>query len=46
MQLVGEKNGMTLVDDTFNANPDGVLAAINYMKIFKGKKILDRKSVV
>ncbi len=40
MQLVGEKNGVKLIDDTFNANPDGVLAAVDYMKIFKGKKIL------
>lgn len=32
--------GSTLIDDTFNANPDGVLAAISYMKLFSGKKIL------
>lgn len=29
-----------LVDDTFNANPDGVMAAAEYMSHFKGKKIL------
>ncbi|MBI5452774.1 UDP-N-acetylmuramoyl-tripeptide--D-alanyl-D-alanine ligase [Candidatus Gottesmanbacteria bacterium] len=40
MQLAGKLNGMTLADDTFNANPDGVMAALNYMKIYKGKKIL------
>lgn len=40
MQFAGMFNGMTLVDDTFNANPDGVLAAVEYMKIFKGEKIL------
>lgn len=30
----------TLIDDTFNANPDGVSAAITYMKIYPGRKIL------
>lgn len=33
-------SGATLIDDTFNTNPDGVLAAINYMKVYTGKKIL------
>ncbi len=40
MQSVGKVGGMMLVDDTFNANPDGIMAALDYMKIFKGKKIL------
>lgn len=40
MQFTGKLGGMTFVDDTFNANSDGVLAAVDYMKIFKGKKIL------
>lgn len=35
---VGE-NGSILIDDTFNANPQSAIAASNYMKIFKGKKI-------
>jgi UDP-N-acetylmuramoyl-tripeptide--D-alanyl-D-alanine ligase len=29
-----------LVDDTFNANPASVAAALDYLTIFKGKKIL------
>lgn len=40
MQFVGRLDGMTLVDDTFNANPDGVIATVDYMSGFKGKKIL------
>lgn len=40
MQFIENKKGTTLIDDTFNANPDGVIAAIKYIRIFKGKKIL------
>lgn len=40
MKLVAAKNDLLLVDDTFNANPDGVMAALEYMKEFSGKKIL------
>ncbi|MCL5970782.1 MAG: hypothetical protein M1450_04775 [Patescibacteria group bacterium] len=34
------KGKVIYIDDTFNANPDGVYAAIEYVKSFKGKKIL------
>jgi len=40
MRLVKVLGGTYLIDDTFNANPDGVIAAIAYMKIFAGRKIL------
>lgn len=40
MKPIKTGNGAILVDDTFNASPDAVLSAINYMRIFKGKKIL------
>lgn len=33
-------NGVQIIDDTFNANPQAVLAAIQYVNVFKGKKIL------
>ncbi|MBI2026026.1 MAG: UDP-N-acetylmuramoyl-tripeptide--D-alanyl-D-alanine ligase [Candidatus Levybacteria bacterium] len=29
-----------IVDDTFNSNPQAVLAALSYLKIYKGKKVL------
>jgi len=32
--------GTTLIDDTFNVNPDGVIAAMEYAQIYKGKKML------
>lgn len=34
------KNGATLVDDTFNASPESVRAAIDYIKVYDKKKIL------
>ncbi len=33
-------NGAVLIDDSFNANPAGVLAAVEYAKVYRGKKIL------
>lgn len=40
MNLQKTADGVSLIDDTFNANPDAVLAALDYMKIYKGKKML------
>jgi len=33
-------NGLRLIDDTYNANPDGVMAALEYLTVYSGKKIL------
>lgn len=40
MNLQKTADGVSLIDDTFNANSDAVLAALGYMKIYKGKKML------
>lgn len=40
MQPIINKNGSVYINDTFNANPQAVFAALDYMKQFKGEKIL------
>ncbi|MBI5465035.1 hypothetical protein HY946_00295 [Candidatus Gottesmanbacteria bacterium] len=40
MKSVKSTLASILIDDTFNANPAGVLAALEYVKVYKGKKIL------
>lgn len=39
-------NGSTLIDDSYNANPDGVLAAINHIKSQRGRKIVVMSSLI
>jgi UDP-N-acetylmuramoyl-tripeptide--D-alanyl-D-alanine ligase len=40
MRRAGLIKETVIVDDAFNANPDGVKGAIDYMKDFSGKKVL------
>ena len=40
MRLFQGKNGRLFIDDTFNSNPDGVLAALKYLTLFRQKKYL------
>lgn len=35
-----EVGGVNLIDDSFNANPDSVRAALDYMSLYSGKKLL------
>jgi len=35
-----KKGSLTVIDDTYNANPDGVRYALQYLKRFDGRKIL------
>jgi UDP-N-acetylmuramoyl-tripeptide--D-alanyl-D-alanine ligase len=39
-------NGSTLIDDTYNANPDGVIAALNHTKSQRGRKIVVMSSLI
>jgi len=34
-----KKNDLSLIDDTYNSNPQGVLAALDYLKNYQGKRI-------
>lgn len=34
------KGGVAVIDDSYSQNPDGVISAIDYSKIYQGKKII------
>lgn len=40
LNLETHKDGYTIMHDTYSANPDGVLSAIDHLKNFKGQRIL------
>lgn len=40
MSLREKVNGYSLIDDTFNSSKDSLIAAIEYMKLFTGYKVL------
>ena len=33
-------NGLLIIDDSYSANPDGVVSALDYLKIYEQKKII------
>lgn len=39
MQLI-EGNGIRIIDDTFNSNPDGARASLDVMDLFEGRKVV------
>lgn len=39
LQILKGVHGITIIDDTFNNNPDAALVALEYLKLYKGKKI-------
>jgi len=40
MRKTKGKNKVTIIDNSYSQNPDGVIAAIEYLKNFKGKKVI------
>ncbi len=35
-----KKNGLTILDSSYSANPDGVIADLDYLKVYSGKRII------
>lgn len=46
MSLVNGQNGASFVDDTFNSNPQSVLAALTYMKLYKAQENADALKIL
>ncbi len=40
LQMLPTSNGITVIDDAFNANPSGVRAAMEVLKGFEGQKVV------
>lgn len=40
MELKQGRDGVTIINDTYSANPQGVLAGLDYLKLYSGKKII------
>lgn len=43
---VSQKRDMVLIDDTFNSTPKGFEAALSYLKLFEGKKVLVASGII
>ncbi len=46
MKLYRNKNGVSIIDSSYSANPDGVMAALEYLKTWPKKKILVMPSLI
>lgn len=40
MEIKKSSNGKTIINSTYSANPDGVMAHLDYLNTFSGKKII------
>ena len=40
LQFIKADNGITILDDSYNASPAGARAALDVLKLFKGKKVV------
>ena len=38
--ILKKVNGLNIIDSTYSANPDGVIADLDYLKVWSGKKII------
>jgi len=46
LKILAGPNGSTLIDDTYNSNPDGVSAAIEYARSQRGRKFIVMSSLI
>ncbi|MDO8655288.1 MAG: UDP-N-acetylmuramoyl-tripeptide--D-alanyl-D-alanine ligase [bacterium] len=46
MTLKKGKGGVHIIDSSYSANPDGVLADLEYLKVWPGKKVLVMPSLI
>jgi len=46
MALNKNKHGINVVDSSYSSNPDGVIADLNYLNIFKQKKVIVMPCVI
>ncbi|MBQ9625008.1 MAG: UDP-N-acetylmuramoyl-tripeptide--D-alanyl-D-alanine ligase, partial [Clostridia bacterium] len=46
LQLINSGNGVIVIDDAFNANPEGTKAALKVISQFKGRKIIVTSGLV
>lgn len=40
LELIVTSNGMKILDDTFNANSEGAIAALDILNMFEGRKVI------
>ncbi len=46
LKILAGPNGSKLIDDTYNSNPDGVLAALEYIERERGRKFIVMSSLI
>ncbi|MCP6719133.1 MAG: UDP-N-acetylmuramoyl-tripeptide--D-alanyl-D-alanine ligase [Patescibacteria group bacterium] len=46
MRLVTTKDGLNIIDSSYSANPDGVISHLEYLEIWKGKKMIVMPSLI
>jgi len=46
LELIKSSNGVTILDDSYNATPTGIAAALKVLDLFKGKKVVQTPGLV
>lgn len=40
LKIIKTKQGFIIIDSTYSSNPDGVIADLEYLKLYKGRKVI------